>query len=256
MTRCPAPTGIATLSLAEGTLLWSMRTWVAGLSRPGVDVLPRIAAAFADLRAPDAASFLDGFMWSLRHGAVRTGHIDAGANKKVGLLIAVLALCLALVETGAKSNQTIALAQTVTVNDLWAFFQARSIRETVVTTAAEQADLVRAGTTDPAGRAAVEAQQKTWRDRAARWADDPAGGEGRKQLADKARDGEQQREEAMARYHLYEYSAAAFQVAIVVISASIVVTFSLLRIGGVAVALVGAVLGVLGLVAPHLVHLG
>ena len=144
----------------------------------------------------------------------------------------------------------------MSVNDLWAFFQARSIRETVVTTAAEQAELVKAAVTDPAGRTAVEAQQKAWRDRAARWADDPAGGEGRKQLADKARDSEHVREEAMARYHLYEYSAAAFQVAIVVISASIVVTFNLLRIGGIAVALAGAVLGMLGLVAPHLVHLG
>ena len=184
------------------------------------------------------------------------GHIEGGSDKRTGLLIAALALCLALVETGAKSTQTAALTANVATNDLWAFYQARSIRETIVATAAEQAELVKASATDDAMRAALEKQQKTWRDRAARWADDPAGGDGRKQLLEKAREAEHERTEAMAKYHLYEYSAAAFQVAIVVVSASVVVSFSLLLYGGVAVALLGGVLGVLGLVAPHLVHLG
>lgn len=183
------------------------------------------------------------------------GHVEGG-DKKTGLLIAALALCLALVETGAKSTQTVALTANVATNDLWAFYQARSIRETVVTTAAEQAELEKLLTADGAVKDALAKQQKAWRDRAARWADDPAGGDGRKQLQEKAREAEHVREEAMAKYHMYEYSAAAFQVAIVVVSASVVVGFNLLKLGGVAVALLGAVLGVLGLVAPHLLHLG
>ena len=181
------------------------------------------------------------------------GHVHGG-DKRTGLLIAVLALCLALVETGAKSTQTAAISANVTTNDLWAFYQARSIRETVVTTAAELTETLKAGVADPAMRAAMEAQQKAWRDRAARWADDPAGGDGRKQLGERARAAEHEREEVMARYHMYEFSAAAFQVAIVVVSASVVVEFGLLLWGGVAVALLGAVLGVLGLVAPHALH--
>ena len=183
------------------------------------------------------------------------GHVGAGSDKATGLLIAVLALCLALVETGAKSSQTRTLQENVNTNDLWGYYQARSIRETVVTTAAEQADLVKS-VADPAARAAIEAQQKAWRDRAARWADDPVGGDGRKQLAEKARASEDVREHTAAKYHLYEYSAAAFQVAIVVVSASVVIGFNLLRLGGIAVALLGAVLGVLGLAAPGLLHLG
>lgn len=182
------------------------------------------------------------------------GHVE-GSDKRTGLLIAVLALCLALVETGAKSSQTATLTENVNTNDLWAFYQARTVRETVVTTAAEAAELTKL-VADPAARAAIEAQQKAWRDRAARWADDPSGGDGRKQLAEKAKRSEEVRSHAAAKYHLYEYSAAAFQVAIVVVSASVVIGFSLLRWGGVVVALIGAVLGVLGLVAPELLHLG
>jgi hypothetical protein len=183
------------------------------------------------------------------------GHIEGGGSKRIALLIAILALCLALVETGAKSTQTEAITKNVEANDLWAFYQARVVRQTMVTTALESAELLKATTTDPAARAAIEAQQKTWRATAARWNDDPAGGDGRKQLGEKAKAAEEGRKEAFAKYHLYEYSAAAFQVAIVVVSASIVTGVPLLAVGGVLVALAGAVSAMLGLLAPHMVHL-
>ena len=183
------------------------------------------------------------------------GHIDGGGSKKIALLIAVLALCLALVETGAKSAQTDAITRNVEATNLWAFFQARTIRQTTVRTAAEQAELNKATITDPATRTALEAQQKAWRDMAARWDDDPKGGEGRKQLAARATDAEHIRAHSLAKYHLYEYSAAAFQVAIVVVSAAIVTGVPLLTIGGIVVALAGMALAALGLLAPELVHL-
>ena len=185
----------------------------------------------------------------MEHGNV------SGGDKRTGLLIAVLALSLALVETGAKSNQTATLTENVNTNDLWSYYQARAVRETVATIAAEQAELTKL-VADPAARAAIEVQQKAWRDRAARWADDPKGGDGRKQLAEKAKHSEEVRSFSAAKYHLYEYSAAAFQVAIVVVSASVVVGFNLLKWGGVVLAGIGLVLGVLGLAAPELLHLG
>ena len=42
-------------------------------------------------------------------------------NKKIALLIAVLALCLALAETLGKSAQTDALSLNVEASNLWAF---------------------------------------------------------------------------------------------------------------------------------------
>ncbi|NCY26328.1 MAG: DUF4337 family protein, partial [Alphaproteobacteria bacterium] len=57
-------------------------------------------------------------------------------NKGVALLIAVLALFLAIAETGAKSAQTEALNANVEAANLWSFFQARTIRQTTVRTAA------------------------------------------------------------------------------------------------------------------------
>ncbi len=182
------------------------------------------------------------------------GHVEGGGDKRVALLIAVLALCLALVETGAKSAQTEALTRNVEAANLWAFFQARTIRQTTLRTANEQADLVKP-TLDPAARAVTEARQKTWRETVARWEDEPGTGEGRKQLSEKAKAAEARREESMAKYHLYEYGAALLQVAIVIASSSIVTGVSLLAVGGILLGLGGAALGLLGWLAPHLLHL-
>ena len=169
-------------------------------------------------------------------------------DKRIALLIAVLALCLAVIETGAKSAQTEAISRNVETTDAWAFYQARTVRQTVVRTAAELAAL-----TAP-GNVAAEAQEKAWRDMANRWDDDPASGDGRKQLAERARVIEDQRETALARYHMYEYGAALLDVAIVVASASIVTGVGLLVGGSLLLGLGGLALGVLGWVAPLAVH--
>lgn len=185
-----------------------------------------------------------------------TGHASAdhGGDKRIALLIAILALFLAIVETGAKSAQTEVLIRNGETANLWAFFQARSIRQTTVRTAAEQLDAQRASATDPAVRAAIEAQQKAWRDTAARWESEPDTGEGRKELSQRAQASEKQRDYSMAQYHFYEYGAALFQVAIVVASASIITGVSLLALAGVALGVLGVALGSLGYFAPLAYH--
>lgn len=181
-------------------------------------------------------------------------HIDHIGDKRVALLIAVLALALALVETGGKSAQTEAITLNVQTTDLWAFFQARTIRQTVLRTATEQAEFSKAGAPDPATREAWEKQIKTWNDTIARWEDDPKSNEGRKQLMARARETETKRETFMAKYHAYEYAAALLQVAIVVASASIVTGVPALALGGVLLGLGGIGLGVIGMSAPEMLH--
>jgi len=180
-------------------------------------------------------------------------HVDHGGDKRIALLIAILALFLAIVETGAKSAQTEALARNIEAANLWSFFQARTIRQTTVRTAAEEAELAKAAAA-PELKAAIEAQQKRWRDTAARWESEPETGEGRKELMDRARNAEAVRDRSMAAYHLFEYGAAAFQVAIVVASASIVTGVPLLALGGMVLGAIGTILGLLGWLAPTAIH--
>ena len=86
---------------------------------------------------------------NLEH-AEHAEHAAHGGNKKIALLIAVLALFLAFSETLGKSSQTTAITLNVSSNDLWAFFQAKTIRMTVLSTAAEQMQIEADRATEPA----------------------------------------------------------------------------------------------------------
>jgi hypothetical protein len=178
----------------------------------------------------------------------------AGENRKIALLIAVIALCLALSETLGKGAQTESISKNVEASNLWAFFQAKSIRRTVVQTAAEQAKIGGAPT-DDAAKAAVQKQIDDWQKTAARYRSEPETKEGTEQLAERAKDAEHERDEATAKYHHFELGSAAFQIAIVLASASIITgMIALAWISGL-LTLAGIAVTALGVFSPHILHL-
>jgi hypothetical protein len=176
-------------------------------------------------------------------------------NRKIALLIAVIALCLALSETLGKGAQTESISRNVEASNLWAFFQAKSIRRTTVQTAAEQAKLSIVGGTDDATKAAVQKQIEDWQKTAARYRSEPETREGSEQLAERAKHAEEERDLAEAKYHHYELASAAFQIGIVLASATIITgILALAWISGL-LTLAGIAMTALGLFAPHLLHL-
>ena len=146
----------------------------------------------------------------------------SGENKKIALLIAVIALCLALSETLGKGAQTESIAKNVEASNLWAFFQAKSIRRTTVQTAAEQAKLGLGSAGDEAAKAAVQKQIDDWQKTAARYRSEPETNEGTEQLAERAKVAEEERDLATAKYLHFELASAAFQIGIVLASATII----------------------------------
>jgi len=176
-------------------------------------------------------------------------------NRRIALLIAVLALFLSFSETLGKSAQTEAVDANVKSSDTWAFFQAKDIRRTTLNTAADQTALLAANVTDPAAKAAIDKQIEAWRATAARYESDPKTGEGRKELAERASKQEEERDLAMARYHHYELASAAFQVGIVLASAAVITGMVALAWFGGVLGVLGLVLTALGLFAPHAVNL-
>src|SRR6201997_1787662 len=146
----------------------------------------------------------------------------AGENRKIALLIAIIALCLALSETLGKGAQTESISKNVEASNLWAFFQAKSIRRTTVQTAAEQARLGLGSATDDATKAALQKQIDDWQKTAARYRSEPETGEGSEQLAERAKHAEHERDEATAKYHHFELASAAFQIAIVLAQAPLI----------------------------------
>src|SRR2546430_13717521 len=97
----------------------------------------------------------------------------SGSNKKIALLIAVIALFLALSETLGKGAQTEAISKNVEASNLWAFFQAKTIRRTVVQAVSDQARLSLAPMGDDAAKAALPKQIEGWQQNAARYRPEP-----------------------------------------------------------------------------------
>jgi hypothetical protein len=183
------------------------------------------------------------------------GEHGDGFNRRIALLIAILALFLSFSETLGKGAQTEVVTKNIEASDLWSFFQAKDIRRTVVNVAADQTGLLAAGLADPAAKAATDKQIETWRKTAERYESDPKAGNGRKELEEKAKRAEEERDLSTAKYHHYELASAAFQIGIVLASAAVITGMVVLAWLAGALGVVGVALLALGLFAPHAVPL-
>ena len=182
------------------------------------------------------------------------GHIDP-SNKKIALLIAILALILAFSETFAKSAQTAALSYNIEAANLWSFFQAKTIRMTTVQTAVEAAELELKQTNSPINKDLLRERIESWKKIAMRYDSEPETKEGRKELMARAKIAENKRVQSMAAYHYYELGSAALQIAIVLASAEIITgVVALTWISG-GLGLVGLLLSLIGFFAPMAIHL-
>ena len=186
------------------------------------------------------------------HGA---GHGLEGDNKKIAILISVLALFLAIAETVGKSAQTDALSSNVEASNLWAFYQAKTIRKTTMETAAEQMEVDLKLAKDPVVKDLIEKRVNDWKERAARYESEPkpnGKGEGRKELMARALKAESNRDVALAKYHNFELGSAAFQIAIVLASSYLITGVIYLLWGAAGVGVLGLIFTTIGAVAPNL----
>lgn len=186
---------------------------------------------------------------------VREGGEGEGINKRIALVIAILALFLSFSETLGKGAQTESVSANIEASDLWSFFQAKSVRMTQVATAAEAMAASAGLAGDQATKDAMAGQIAAWKKTAARYDSEPETREGRKELLERAKEAEATRDLAMAKYHHYELASAAFQVGIVLASAAVITGMAILAWLGGALGAVGLVLLALGIYAPHAVPL-
>jgi len=135
---------------------------------------------------------------------------EALIKDKAGWVITVLAAMLAINTLMGGANSSKILNNTIDANNTWAFYQAKSIKQTLAEMAYE--DAVRAGDR----KKAVDLQAKI-----DRYESDPATKEGKKELMAKARNHEAARAEAKNRSPWYTYAGSLFQIAIVLLTASI-----------------------------------
>jgi hypothetical protein len=160
------------------------------------------------------------------------------------LLIAVVAAGLAFAEQGAQHAQTDLSAHAIAATDLWAEYQAKSIRANQSEGLASIASVLA-----PAGpdRDALVAKLQGEADHfnADKTSGKPA-------IAAHARAEEADRDHAHERLEAYENAAALLQLAIVLITASVIAQSRLLLVGGFLVGLAGGAVGIIGLIRPGL----
>jgi len=133
---------------------------------------------------------------------------EAQIKDKAGWLITVLAALLAINTLMGGSNSSKVLNNTIDANNTWAFYQAKSIKQTL----AEMA-------LDDAGRANDTKKVEALKAKIDRYENEP--NEGKKDLMAKARKLEEERSVAKARSPWYTYAGSLFQIAIVLLTASI-----------------------------------
>ncbi len=178
----------------------------------------------------------------------------AHSNKKIALLIAFLALGLAISETLGKSAQTSALTDNIKSSDTWSFFQAKTIRQTTLRTAAEAMAAVAPGMSSDEIKAAMTKQVDAWKRTVARYESEPETNEGRKELMARAKEAERDRDLELAKYHQYEFASAAYQIGIVLASSAIITGMIALAYAAGALGVFGIAFTGLGLFAPEAMH--
>lgn len=133
---------------------------------------------------------------------------EAAIKDRAGLVIVIMALLLAINTYFANSFSGAALTNLIKASDTYAFFQAKSVKQSIAEGQLEE-------TTDPKRKAELQAKID-------RYETDPVKKEGKKELLAKARAHEEARDEAKKHSPWLTFSGMLFQLAIVLLSASII----------------------------------
>jgi hypothetical protein len=167
------------------------------------------------------------------------GAAHGSENKTVALIIAVLALMLAVAEILGQKAQTETLQKNIEASNLWAFFQAKTMRRAIADTAADEMETMLVGTTGEAQRKAMTDRIARFRATAQRMESEPETNEGRRELLLRAKAAEEIRDKAGKKHYRFELASGSFQIAIVVASAAIITGLPVMLWGAGGLAVVG-----------------
>jgi hypothetical protein len=153
---------------------------------------------------------------------------EAQIKDRAGWVITVIALLLAITTYMASGFSSKILSNTIKANDTWNFYQAKSIKQSIAEGQLE-------ATTDPKRKEILQAKID-------RYESEPEKGEGKKELMAKALKIEAERDEAKKHTPWLTFAAMAFQLAIVLLSASILAVDKRMFWGSLGVSAIGAIL--------------
>jgi ABC-type multidrug transport system fused ATPase/permease subunit len=156
---------------------------------------------------------------------------EAQIKDKAGLVIVVMALFMAITTYFANSYSGAVMKNMLKATDTYAFYQSKSIKQSIAEGQLEEAK----AKNDKARVEKLEAKID-------RYESDPKSGEGKKELLAKARGFEEARDVASKHSPWLTFASMAFQLAIVLLSASIIAVNNNMYKASLGVAVIGMIL--------------
>lgn len=184
------------------------------------------------MKADEAAEFME------------RGRESDAFKQRAAIAIAVLAMLLAVTGLGGQNATKEALNANIQAANAFSFYQAKTVRQTSTALAADAFEL--AFLADPtlseAAKAALRARLDRYRATVARYESEPETREGKRELLALARAEQERRDKALKQDPYFDYAEVLLQIAIVLVSVSIIAELLWLSLVGGAIGALGAVL--------------
>ncbi len=141
---------------------------------------------------------------------------------RCAMLVSSLAMCLAIASLGGNNASKESMANNILAANAYAFYQAKSIRQTDYKIAADdiQVQLANEKLT-PAAKALLEKKLADYQKNIQRYESEPETGDGKKELMQKAKEYEHERDIALRQDPWFDYAEALLQIGIVLTSVAI-----------------------------------
>ena len=171
-------------------------------------------------------------------------HHGSSKKNRTALTISILAMVLAIANLSGSNSAKEATQENILAANAYSFYQAKTIRQTSLKIAATDLDLQMKRDSSMPGdvREAFRGKLDEYRKTIDRYESEPENGEGKKELLARAKEHEKTRDHALRQDPWFDYAAGMLQIAIVLLSVSIIASMNALFLGG-------ALLGCLGLLA-------
>jgi hypothetical protein len=165
-------------------------------------------------------------------------------KQRAAVAIAFFAMALAICGLGGSNAGKDMLNNNILASNFYNFYQAKNMRQTALTLAADEIELGRLAdpTLPETTRQALQKKLSDYRATILRYETDPKTSEGKKELLARALEHEALRDFAMKQDPYFDYAEALLQIAIVLISVSIIAALPWLAFFGGTIGVIGVLL--------------
>jgi hypothetical protein len=188
------------------------------------------------MEAHEASELIEG---AEEHGA---GEVNRQKNRSA-LTISIFAMVLAITSLGGSNSAKDITQENILAANTYAFYQAKSIRQTTLKVAAADMELqlLREPAMNTAAKEATQKKIEDYKKTIDRYESEPDTKEGKKELMVRAKEHEAVRDHAIRQDPWFDYAEGGLQIAIVLLSVSIIGSIPALYFAGLCLGLLGAV---------------